>query len=79
MSEYNNPVKTKLWIAYLLHIGGREARVDGSHHHWKVPGVFRTITFWGHKKEVPRLHIRTSLRTLGRTNKEFNLWLKNNS
>lgn len=78
MGEYNKPVPTKCWKAYLAFCGCTEDRIDGSHHHWKCPDCWRTVTFWGHKKEVPRFHILTCLRTMGKTNSQFNKWAKQN-
>jgi len=78
MTKYNNPVPTKCWEAYLKSLGCNYDREDGTHHHWKCPNCFGTITFWGHKKEIPRFHIRTNLRTLNKTNKQFNTWADSN-
>jgi len=78
MGEYNNPVPIKCWEAYLKFCKCFFDRQDGSHHHWKCPNCWRTITFWGHKKEVPRFHIRTCLKTMGKTQTEFNRWVKDN-
>ena len=78
MTKYNNPVPTKCWEAYLKSLGCDYDREDGTHHHWKCPNCFRTITFWGHKKDIPRFHIRTNLRTLKKTNKQFNSWADSN-
>lgn len=76
MGEYNKPVKTKCWEAFLIKNGCNFLRQDGSHHHWKCPNCFRTITFWGHKKEIPRFHTKTCLRTMGKTNKQLNDFIK---
>lgn len=78
MGEFNNPVPTKCWEAFLISIGCSFKREQGSHHHWKCPDCLRTVTFWGHQKEVPRFHVRTNLKTLGKTNSEFNKWTKAN-
>ncbi len=78
MTEYNNPVKVKCWESYLIFNKCNFLRNQGTHHHWKCPDCIRTITFWGHKKTLPRIHVRTCLRTMGKTNSEFNKWAKNN-
>ncbi|XLS28990.1 type II toxin-antitoxin system HicA family toxin [Flavobacteriaceae bacterium M23B6Z8] len=78
MGEHNNPVPTKCWEKFLLNLGCEFKRQQGTHHHWKCPECFRTITFWGHKKDIPRFHIKTCLKTLKVTNKEFNEWASEN-
>ena len=78
MTKYNNPVPTKCWELYLTHLGCKLNRKGGTHHHWKCPNCFRTITFWGHLKEVPRFHVKNCLRDLNITNKQFTLWADKN-
>lgn len=81
MGEFNNPVPTKCWEAYLTYLGCEFVKNDGTHHKWKCPqclNCLRSIIFWGHKKEVPRFHILSNLKTMGKTNKEFNTWIKEN-
>jgi len=78
MGEYNNPVPTSCWEAYLESLNCEFKKNDGSHHKWKCPNCFRSIIFWGHKKEIPRFQILTNLKTLGLTNKQFNTWAKEN-
>jgi len=78
MGEYNNPVPIKCWEAFLIFCNCEFDRKEGSHHHWKCPNCWRTITFWGHKKEVPRFHVRTCLKSMNKTNSEFNKWAKSN-
>lgn len=78
MGEYNNPVPTSCWEAYLKHLNCEFKKNDGSHHKWRCPNCLRSIIFWGHKKEIPRFQILTNLKTLGLTNKQFNTWSKAN-
>lgn len=78
MGEHDKPVKTKCWESYLKHCGCTFKRKQGSHHHWKCPNCWRTITFWGNKKEVPRFHIKSCLKTMGINNNTFNEWVKAN-
>lgn len=78
MGEYNNPVPTSCWESYLKFCKCDFIKSDGSHHKWKCPKCYRSIIFWGHKKEIPRFQIKTNLKTLGKTNKQFNDWAKNN-
>ena len=78
MTKYNNPVPTKCWESYLKAQGFSYVRQKSSHHHWKRPKCKRTITFHGSHKEIPRFHIRTCLRTLNQTIKQFNDWAEAN-
>lgn len=78
MGGNNGPVSTKCWESFLLANDCQFQKNDGSHHKWKCPNCWRSIIFWGHKKEVPRMHIRSNLKTMGKTNTEFNEWAKEN-
>ena len=78
MGKYNNPVPIKCWEDFLIYHKCKFVRQKGSHHHWKHPGSKRTITFHGHKKEVPRFHIQTCLKTMKITNSTFNTWAEAN-
>ena len=74
MTQFNKPVKTKCWEKFLAHSGCYFVRIRSSHHHWKCPGCLRTVTFWGAKKEVPRFHINSCLRTMSISPEDFNAW-----
>ncbi|HCS20786.1 MAG TPA: hypothetical protein DIW47_09540 [Bacteroidetes bacterium] len=78
MGDLGGPVLTKCWESYLVFKKCRFDRQQGTHHHWKCPDCWRTVTFWGNKKEVPRFHIINNLRNLGVSNGEFNKWVKEN-
>ena len=67
------PIPTKKFKKFLKKQGCIYIRTEASHEIWdkKDDSLLRPITFWGHKKEVPGLHIHTSLQTLGITYKEF--------
>lgn len=78
MGEYNNPVPTKCWEAFLEYSGCVFVKNDGSHHKWQCEDCLRSIIFWGHKKDIPRFQILTNLKTMGKTNSEFNKWAKKN-
>jgi len=61
------PIKTKLFIKFLLlHSCYRvNSKSGGSHSYWKRPGLTRRITIREADKEIPPLHIKTNLTTLG--------------
>ena len=62
----NRPVKKEDWIRFLQHYDCKEVRHKGtSHQHWKCPNTFRTITFRGQGKEIPALHLKTNLTSMG--------------
>jgi predicted RNA binding protein YcfA (HicA-like mRNA interferase family) len=61
------PIKTKLFIKFLLlHSCYRvNHKSSGSHNYWKRPGLTRRITIREADKDIPPLHIKTNLTTLG--------------
>jgi predicted RNA binding protein YcfA (HicA-like mRNA interferase family) len=61
------PIKTKSFIKFLeLHNCYRVgSKSGGSHFYWKKPGLTRRITIREADKEIPPLHIKTNLETLG--------------
>lgn len=75
----NRPVKTKDWRRFLLAHGCEKKRHKStSHEHWKCPNCFRTITFRSQYKEIPALHIKTNLSSLGKTLSELYNWIEKN-
>lgn len=65
MGDYR-PIKTKLFIKFLKsHNCYRLKKSTGSHSYWKRPGLTRRITIREADKEIPPLHIKTNLETLG--------------
>ena len=61
------PIKTKLFIKFLKKQGcyATGGRSGGSHSYWKRAGLTRRITIRTADKEIPPLHIKTNLETLG--------------
>ncbi|OYQ43762.1 type II toxin-antitoxin system HicA family toxin [Flavobacterium aurantiibacter] len=74
----NRPVKTKDWVAFLEAHGCKYLRTKSSHDHYKCPGCFRTITHREKDKEIPALHAKTNLATLGKTLQELYDWIDKN-
>ena len=69
-----NPVPTKKWIRFLKINGVVFKRMGkGDHEIWdKIDGsLSRPITFISAEKEIPPMHIRTNLKTLGIDYKDF--------
>lgn len=74
----NRPVKTKNWIKFLLAHNCIYKRTTASHVHYKCPNCFRTITFRELDKEIPSLHLRINLQTMGKTLEYLYSWIEEN-
>jgi len=75
----NRPIKVKDWIRFLEAHGCKYARrANGSHEHWKCPGCFRTITHRPADKDIPALHLKTNLDTMGKTLEYLYNWVDAN-
>lgn len=75
----NRPVKKKDWIKFLKAHGFEKKRHKGtSHEHWKKKGVIRTIVFRSKPKEIPAMHLKTNLDSMGHDLKYLYNWLLNN-
>jgi predicted RNA binding protein YcfA (HicA-like mRNA interferase family) len=74
----NRPVKTKDWISFLKFHGCRHIRTTASHDHYKCPNCFRTITHREKDKEIPAMHAKTNLATMGKTLQELYTWIEEN-
>ncbi len=60
----NRPIKLKDWIRFLEAHDCKYARTT-KHENWKCKGCRRTITFRGQYKEIPALHLKTNLDSMG--------------
>jgi predicted RNA binding protein YcfA (HicA-like mRNA interferase family) len=72
-------ISTSLFKKFLLSLGLTCIRTKGSHEVWdneKEP-LTRPVIIRGNKKEIPLLHIKTNLRTLGISFEEFQNKIKN--
>lgn len=74
----NRPVKTKDWLAFLKAHGCKYQRTNASHDHYKCPGCFRTITHREAYKDIPALHAKTNLKTMGLTLEYLYDWIDQN-
>ena len=75
----NRPVKLKNWIKFLQAHNCLKKRHKGtSHEHWKCPNCLRTITFRSQYKEIPAMHLKTNLTTMGYDLDYLYKWLENN-
>ena len=70
------PVSTKRWKEFLKSIGLIRKRTESSHEIWDMPddSLARPVVVVTNKKEVPDLHIKTTLKNLGMTKKDFEDW-----
>jgi len=64
------PVDNKTWRKFLNHIGCKKIRQKGDHLVYSREGLIRPIIFRS-RGDVPILHIKTCLKTLGMTIQEF--------
>ncbi len=71
-------VKPKCLIKFLLFQGCVKKKTVGSHTKYTKTGILRSLTVRENDKEVPRLHIHTTLKTLGISKKVFYAWVKDN-
>ncbi len=74
----NRPVDTKHWVAFLLAHGCKYKRTKSSHDHYKCPNCFRTITHREKDKEIPPLHLKTNLTTMGLSLQYLYEWIDKN-
>jgi predicted RNA binding protein YcfA (HicA-like mRNA interferase family) len=72
----NRPVKTSDWVAFLIAHNCKYIRTVGSHAHYKCPNCLRTITFRPKDKDVPALHAKTNLRSMGHDLKYLYNWIE---
>jgi hypothetical protein len=74
----NRPVKTKIWIAFLTAHGCTYQRTKASHDLYNCPNCFRPITHREKDKEIPPLHLKTNLATMGFTLQYLYDWIDTN-
>jgi predicted RNA binding protein YcfA (HicA-like mRNA interferase family) len=74
----NRPVKTKHWVSFLENHGCKYLRTRASHYHYKCPNCFRTITHRENEKEIPAMHLKANLNTMGKTLADLYKWIEEN-
>ena len=74
----NRPVKTKHWLKFLKEKNCRYLRTKASHDHYKCPSCKRTITHREKDKDIPAMHLKTNLATMGLTLEYLYEWINNN-
>lgn len=74
----NRPVKTKDWVSFLKAHGCNYQRTTASHDHYKCPKCIRTITHREKDKDIPALHCKTNLMTMGLTLEYLYKWIDEN-
>ncbi len=71
------PVKTSNFINFLEAHECYE--VNGTKHNkWRCPNCLRSIIFDRNKKEIPYLHVHSSVKNMGLSMAYFKEWVKNN-
>ena len=72
------PVPTKIFIRFLKNLGIIYVRTHASHDIFDNPKkpLPRPVVIRMKNKEIPLLHIHTTLETIGVSKKEFEDWLK---
>lgn len=75
----NRPVKTKDWLAFLDAHECKYKGTKGSHDHYRCPGCFRTITHREKDKEIPAMHLKTNLATMGMKLQDLYDWIEKNA
>ena len=73
----NRPVPKKHWIKFLKAHGCEFLEIN-NHEKWKCPDCLRPIVFRNAPKEIPFTHIKSDLRTLGKTTEYFYEWIRTN-
>lgn len=71
------PVKTSDFIKFLEHKGCIEGK-GTKHNKWKCPGCLRSIMFDRSKKDIPYLHVHSTIKNMGITMSIFKEWVKEN-
>jgi len=72
------PIKTKCWIKFLEYKGCKYIRTTASHHQYKCPNCLRTIPVRTVEKDVPAIHLKTTLQTMGVSYQSFAVWKQYN-
>ena len=72
------PVPTKVFIKFLKSLGIIYVRTHASHDIFDNPGkpLPRPVVLRTKYKDIPLLHIHTTLENIGVSKKEFENWLK---
>jgi predicted RNA binding protein YcfA (HicA-like mRNA interferase family) len=64
------PVDWRRFERFVASVGCRFVRINGDHHIWEKPGVVRPVVVPRYKS-IPPYIIKTNLRTLGISTKEY--------
>lgn len=74
----NRPIKTSDFIKFLTAHKCKYVRTKASHDLWQCPRWCRKITFRSKDKEVPSVHLKTNLTTMGLDLRYLYYWLEKN-
>ena len=64
---------------FLRHCGCRYVGITGGHEKWHKEGCTRFVIFQTHIDPIPEFILKSNLRTIGCTRKQFEQWLKSHS
>lgn len=66
-------IPTSKFRKYLKYKGLILKRTEGGHEIWDLPdnSLMRPVTFQSHEKSIPILHIKTNLKTMNISTKQF--------
>lgn len=72
-----HPVKTQDFIAFLNSLNYQLVRIKASHSMYNIPGnnKSRPIVIRESDKEIPGFHIKSNLKTMGKTLEDLNKFL----
>ena len=68
-------VPLSVFREFLKYKGLNRIRTEGGHEIWSSKVLLRPVVLQTHIDPVPEFIIRTNLRTIGSTRKEFETWL----
>jgi predicted RNA binding protein YcfA (HicA-like mRNA interferase family) len=74
----NRPIKIKDWVAFLKAHGCKYQRTEASHDLYKCPNCIRPITHREKDKEIPAMHLRYNLKTMGMNIQYLYEWIEIN-
>ena len=72
-------ISTTVFRDYLKSLGLTCERINGGHEIWSKEGMRRPVIFQTHIDPISEFIVRNNLRTLGKTRKDIESFMKNSS
>ena len=69
-------IRLKIFRNYLIYCGLKHIRTKGGHEIWSAKGLTRPVTLQTHIDPVPEFIIKNNLRTMGKTEEHFLIFLE---